>query len=75
MSVTPNKRAALTKKFSRLLAAETAAREAVLIAVYEAAEDGLSQADTAHMLGGVSPSIIKAKAAKGKAILEGRKRT
>lgn len=75
MSITPQSRSAWTKKLSRLVAAETAAREAVLTGIYEATSAGLTQADAAHAIGDKSSSSIAAKAAKGKAILEGRKRT
>lgn len=73
MSVSNAKRSAWAKKLARLVAARTAAEEAVLVGIHDAVEGGLTQADIAYMIGGVSPSIIGAKAAKGKAILEGRK--
>lgn len=75
MSVTPGKRAGWAKKFARLTAASKAAQEAELVGIHEAVQDGMTQADIAYMIGGVSPSCIAGRAAKGRAILEGRKRT
>lgn len=74
MSVSPERRSGWAKRFGRMTAAEKKAREDVLVGIYEATQDGLTQADIAYMIGGVSPSIIKAKAVKGGKIAEGRKR-
>lgn len=73
MSVTPQKRKAWEQKFRRLTAAEKRAVEDVLVGVHEARRDGLTQADIAYMIGGVSPSGIAAKDAKGAEILKERK--
>jgi hypothetical protein len=52
-------------------AAQTAAED-VLVGIHEAVEDGLSQADIAYMVGGISPSGVRAKALKGQAIKKAR---
>lgn len=75
MRPTPQVRGTWTGKLTRLDRAAKRAAEDVLVGVHEATEVGLSQAVIAAALGGVSPSIIGAKAAKGKAIAEARKRT
>jgi hypothetical protein len=75
MSISPSQRGQLAKKAKRLVAARTAAEEAVFVFVFEAAEAGASQADIAYMIGDKGGSTIKAKALKGKAILEDRRRT
>lgn len=74
MSISPSQRGQLVKKAKRLIAAKTTAEEAVFVFVFEAAEAGASQADIAHMIGDKSPSTIKAKILRGKAIAEARKR-
>ncbi|MFJ2176433.1 hypothetical protein ACIOHE_26520 [Streptomyces sp. NPDC087851] len=56
----------------RVHAAKKAADD-VLVDIYEARQDGLTQADIAYMIGGVSPSGIAAKAAKGEKIALERK--
>ncbi|MFK4187243.1 hypothetical protein ACI2L4_25010 [Streptomyces sparsogenes] len=77
-AVPRTKRRAWERTFERLLQAEETAQSNTLAAVYQARQDGLTQADIAYMLGGISPSGIAAKEAKGKKILlekEGRKTT
>lgn len=74
MSVSPEKRSGWVKKLGRMAATKKAAQEAELVGIYEATQDGVSQSDIAYMIGGVSPSCIKGRADKGKAILDGRKR-
>lgn len=74
MSVSNAKRSAWAKKFGRLTAAEKKTQEDTLVAVYEATQDGVTQADIAYMIGGIAPSGIAAKAVKGQKILEGRKK-
>ncbi|MFC5799146.1 hypothetical protein [Streptomyces formicae] len=73
MSVSSQKRRAWEQKIHRLTRAAQKANEDVLVAIYEATEDGLTQADVAYMVGGVSPSGIKPKAIKGAKILKERK--
>jgi len=74
VSISASHRGVLAKKFAKLVAARTAAEEAVLVAIHEAVEAGASQRDIAHMVGDKSGSGIPAKAAKGRAILEARRR-
>lgn len=71
MSMTPAARSARVKLLQRKKAALTAAERALMVAIYEATRDGLSQADAAYAIGDLSPSTIKAKALKGRAIKEG----
>jgi hypothetical protein len=73
VSITASHRGVLAKKLQRLVAARTAAEEAVFVAIYEAAEAGASQADIAFMIGDKGGSTIRAKVLKGKAILDRRK--
>lgn len=75
MSASSAKRRAWDRKFERLTELVQKATEDILVAVYEATEDGLSQADIAYMVGDRSQSGIKAKATKGEKILAERKRT
>lgn len=75
MSVTPHKRAALAGKFARLTKAARRAEEDMLVAIFEAHEDGAPYALIAQLIGDRSASGIPAKAAKGKAIAERRRRT
>lgn len=72
MRVTPQKRKSWKQKLGRLSKAAQKAAEDVLVGVYEARQDGLTQADIAYMLGGVSPSGVQAKADKGEKILKER---
>lgn len=74
MSVIPSHRGVLAKKLGRLVAAQKTAEEAVLVAIHEAREAGASYDDIAHMVGDKSRSGIPAKARKGKAIIESRKK-
>lgn len=74
MTMSASQRGALVKKFERLTAARKAAEEAYLVAIFEASESGASYDDIAHMVGDKSGSGIAAKRAKGRAILESRKR-
>ena len=68
------KKRAWEAKFERLTTAAEKAADDVLVGIHEAREDGLSQADIAYMVGGISPSGIKPKAAKGEKIAMERKR-
>jgi len=61
------------KKLTTLADGVDKAQEDLLVAIYKAREDGLSQADVAYMIGDRSSSSIKAKEDKGKAILKARK--
>ncbi|WP_413114833.1 hypothetical protein ACK1X7_07455 [Streptomyces sp. CY1] len=63
------KRRTWENTFAKLGEARKKAEEDELIAVYRARRDGLTQADVAYMLGGVAPSGIAAKEAKGRKIL------
>lgn len=67
------KRRVWERRFSQLLKAEARAQDNTLAAVYLARQDGLTQADIAYMLGGVAPSGIAAKEAKGKKVLLDRR--
>jgi hypothetical protein len=49
------------------------AQEDLLVGIYEARQAGLSQADVAYSIGGLSPTGIRAKEEKGREILERRK--
>lgn len=60
------------KRFTGLLDNEAQIEEDILVSVYEATQEGLSQANIAGMLF-TSPSSIAPKAAKGEAILKERK--
>lgn len=70
MSVSPQKKRAWEQKFSRLTRTAQRAADDVLVAIHEARQDGLTQADIAYMVDGVSPSGIAAKDSKGEKILE-----
>jgi hypothetical protein len=77
-SVSRQKRRAWEDRFAKLGEAKQKVEDDELVAVHKARQDGLTQADIAYMLGGVSPSSIAAKEAKGEQILlerEGRKTT
>lgn len=71
--IAPRKKRTWEDKFAKLTRASQAAQDAVLVAIYEARQDGLSQADVAYMVGGVHPTGIKAKEEKGRAIRERRR--
>lgn len=73
MSASSAKRRAWERKFTGLTKAAEKAADDLLVAVYEATEDGLSQADIAYMVGDRSQSGIKAKATKGEKILKERR--
>lgn len=74
MSVSRQKRMAWETKFNALVPAAQKAAEDLLVAIYEAKQDDLSYAAIARMNGGVHPTVIPAKVAKGEAIKEQRKR-
>ena len=61
-------RRAWERRFAELGEAKQKAVDDELEAIYKARRDGLTQADIAYMLGGVSPSGIAPKEAKGKKI-------
>lgn len=71
--MTPVARSARVKLLQRKKAALVAAEAALMVAIYEATEDGLSQTDIAYAIGDKSPTTIKAKALKGRAIKEGKR--
>lgn len=73
--VSRQKKRAWEAKFERLTTAAEKAADDVLVGIHEAREDGLSQADIAYMVGSISPSGIKPKAAKGEKIAMERKRS
>lgn len=75
MSVTPQLRGTWTAKLGRLSKAAQRAQGDLLVAIYEATQAGISQADISHSVEGVSPSGVAAKRDKGRKIAEGRKRT
>ncbi|CAL9370159.1 hypothetical protein [Streptomyces sp. enrichment culture] len=71
--ISRQKKRAWEDRLAKLTRAAQAAQDAVFVAIYEARQDGLSQADVAYMLGGVHPTGIKAKEEKGRAIRERRR--
>lgn len=73
MRVTPQKRKAWEQKLGRLTRTAQRAADDVLVGMYEARQDGLTQADIAYMVGGVSPSSVQPRADKGEKILMERK--
>jgi len=72
MSAPASKKRFWKGKFAKLLAAAKKADEAVLVAVHQARQDGLSQADVGGMIG-MHPTVIASRDAKGEAILKARK--
>jgi hypothetical protein len=74
MTVSRQTKSAWLKKLTSLADGLDRAQEDLLVGIYQAREDGLSQADVAYMVSDRSSSGIAAKAAKGKEILERRKR-
>lgn len=74
MSITPSRRGVLAKKLSRLAAERIEAEEALFVGIYEAHEAGMSYDDIAHQIGDKSGSGVPAKKAKGKAIIESRRK-
>lgn len=62
----------LAGKFARLVKARQRAEEMLLVAIYEAHQDGASYDVIAHMIGDKSPAGIARKIAKGKALAEKR---
>lgn len=60
-------------KLEKLDEAAQRAAEDLLVGIYEARQAGLSQADVAYNVGGISPTGIRAKEEKGKEILDARK--
>lgn len=74
MSITPQLRGTWKASLRRQSSAAQRAQDDLLVGIYEATETGVTQADIADAVGDSSPSGIKAKAAKGKKILEARKR-
>lgn len=73
MAVSRQTRKAWGSKLEKLTEAAQKAQEDLFVGIYQAREAGLSQADIAYAIGGVSPTGIKAKEDKGAAILAQRK--
>ncbi|MGW2513628.1 hypothetical protein ACWC0A_30390 [Streptomyces scopuliridis] len=73
--VSRQKKRAWEAKLGKLVQTATKAADDVLVGIYEARQDGLTQADIAYMVGGVSPSGIGAKEAKGEKVQRERKRS
>lgn len=73
MAVDRRVKKAWGSKLEKLALEAEKAQEDLLVGIYEARQAGLSQADVAYSVGGVSPTGIKAKEDKAKAILERRK--
>lgn len=71
---TPQHRAVWTKRLMALADDARRADEALLIGIHDAVEAGMVQADIAYAIGDKSPTGIKAKADKGAALLEAKKR-
>ncbi len=74
MSASRQVKRAWERKLSALTDDLHRAQEALLVGIYKARQDGLTQADVAYMVDGVAKSGIAAKEAKGKEIFERRKR-
>lgn len=74
MTISRQKRAAWETKLKARAVAAQKATEDVLVDVHKAMQDGVSQADIARWLGDKSASGVPAKALKGLAILERRRR-
>jgi hypothetical protein len=75
MSLSVQKRRALASKLERLKRAAVKAEEDLMVAIYEARQEGLTQRDVAHHIGdGKAGTTIASKEAKGKAIKEARGR-
>ncbi|NJP50110.1 hypothetical protein HCJ93_08500 [Streptomyces sp. SBST2-5] len=73
MAVSRQMRKAWGSKLETLTEKAQKAREDLLVGIYQARQAGLSQADVAYSIGGVSPTGIKAKEEKGREIYERRK--
>lgn len=73
MTVSRQTKKAWERKLERLAEGVDTAQEDLLVGIHEARRAGLSQADIAYMVGGVSSSGVKAKEEKGAAILAERK--
>ncbi|MFF6988385.1 hypothetical protein [Streptomyces sp. NPDC010273] len=73
MSASRQMRKSWGSKLEKLTEAAEQAQEDLLVGIYEARQAGLSQADVAYNIGGVSPTGIKSKEEKGKAILARRR--
>lgn len=74
MSASQQTKRAWVKKLTALAQGLDRAKDDALVGVYEATENGLSHADIARAMGDKSASGIPAKAAKGREVLERRKR-
>ena len=74
MSASRQMKRAWEDKLGKLCDELREAQEALLVGIYKARQDGLSQADVAYMAEGVSPSGVAAKEAKGREIYERRRR-
>ena len=74
MSVSQQKKRVWLKKLTTLADGLDRAQEDLLVGIYEARKEGLTQADVAYMVGGIHPSGVAAKEAKGKEIFERRRR-
>lgn len=73
MAVSRQTRKVWGSKLEKLAEAAEKAAEDLLVGIYQAREAGLSQADVAYSIGGVSPTGIRAKEEKGREIYERRK--
>ena len=73
MPVSRQVRKSWVSKLEKLAEEAERAQEDLLVGILQAREAGVSQADVAYGVGGVSPTGIKAKEEKGKAILERRR--
>lgn len=73
MSVPVKARRAWSTRLGKLAAAQQAAQENVLVAIFMAREDGVPLQVIADALDGVSASGVAAKARKGEQILRERK--
>jgi hypothetical protein len=60
-------------KLEKLAEDAKRAQEDLLVGIYQARQAGLSQADVAYNVGGISPTGVRPKEEKGKAIFEARR--
>lgn len=74
MTVSRQTKKAWGKKLEDLSDAVAKATEELLVGIYDAREAGLSQRDVAYHVDKLSPTGVKAKEDKGRAIKEKRKR-
>lgn len=72
MALDRAKRRQWTLKLEKLATDKENADENLLVGIADAVDAGVTQADIAYAVGGISPTGVKAKAEKGWAIKEAR---